>query len=82
MATFDPTATAPSPQRHHQSINEQLHRHARTHGAAHRTARVQTQHHRHKQPAFCRPGVGGVTVHEPQPIVPLNRLQASGKVLF
>ena len=36
---------ARSPQRHHQSINDQLGRHAPTHGLAHRTAGIQVQHH-------------------------------------
>ena len=52
---------APSPQRHHQGINDQLRRHARTHGPAYRTTRVQIQHHRHIQPALSRPDVGEVS---------------------
>lgn len=52
---------APSPQRHHQRINHQLGCHARTHGPAHRTTRVQIQHHRHIRPALSRPDVGEVS---------------------
>ena len=48
---------APAPHGHHQRIHHELRGHALLHRPTHDAPRVQVQHRRHVQPAFCRPDV-------------------------
>lgn len=51
---------AAPPQRHQQGVADQLRRHRAAHRPADDAPRVQIQHCRHEEPAFCRPEIGEV----------------------
>jgi hypothetical protein len=51
---------APAPDRHHQSIGDELGRHGCAHRPADHTAGEQIDHGSHKEPAFRRPDIGEI----------------------